>query len=58
MTDHNLISFVLGIVAIYCALMYLICAYRAFRYKEDYEFVSSMLGLNFILALGFLGLGA
>lgn len=55
---HISIASILTVVAIYCAAMYLFLAFRAFRYREDRELETFHLGLCFILAVGFLGLGA
>jgi hypothetical protein len=44
------------LTAIYCLVMWLILAYRTFRMREDHEFISSALGICFILAVGFLHL--
>ena len=51
-----MIKIILTLVAIYCIAMYLLCAYRVFRYREEYESETFHLGLCFVLAIGFLGL--
>lgn len=55
---HISIATILTVVAVYCAAMYLFLAFRTFRYREDHELTTFHLGLCFILAIGFLGLGA
>lgn len=55
---HISIALILTVIAIYCAVMYGYLGYRAIRYREDRELETFHLGLCFILAIGFLGLGA
>lgn len=55
---HISIALILTIVAVYCAAAYAYLGFRVFRYREDHELTTFHLGLCFILAIGFLGLGA
>jgi hypothetical protein len=51
-----IIKTVLVLSALYCAVMYALCAVSSVRTKTDVETETFHLGLCLLIALGFLGL--